>query len=180
MCYFVVVFLSLIMSIPFSCRHVFVDLFIMFGDYTLVHKGDFMSNTSLVATLGFIQEIIKRMAANSLFIKGWCISLSGVVVVLGKKEYESDYLAQVFLGLIIFGLFFSLLDAYYLKQERIYRNEYNRKVSLLTDSDEKNNLTIISLDEKNIGFLSAYFSISIAPFYMLIIGVGYFVARGCL
>ncbi|MGY9523810.1 hypothetical protein ACTM6F_20810 [Citrobacter freundii] len=139
-----------------------------------------MSNASLVATLGFIQEIIKRMAANSLFIKGWCISLSGVVVVLGKKEYGSDFLAQAFLGLIVFGLFFSLLDAYYLNQERIYRNEYNRKVGSLTESDERDHLTIISLEKNKVGLFKAYFSISVFPFYALVIGVSYFIARGCL
>jgi len=139
-----------------------------------------MSNASLVATLGFIQEIIKRMAANSLFIKGWCISLSGIVVVLGKKEYDSDYLAQIFLGLIVFGFFFSLLDAYYLNQERIFRNEYNRKVNALADLSEKSNLTIISLEQKKVGFFRAFFSISVVPFYVLVIGVGYFIARGCL
>lgn len=139
-----------------------------------------MSSASLVATLGFIQETIKRMAANSFFIKGWCISLSGIVVVLGKKEYESDYLAQIFLGLIIFSLFFSLLDAYYLNQERIFRNEYNRKISALTDVNEINHFTIISLNQEKTGFCRAYFSVSVFPFYALVIGVGYFIARGCL
>jgi hypothetical protein len=173
-------FLELLSGILWRCRHIFVDLFIMIEDYSFVKKGDFMSNASLVATLGFIQETIKRMAANSLFIKGWCISLSGIVVVLGKKEYESDYLAQIFLGLIVFSFFFSLLDAYYLNQERIFRNEYNRKVSALNDVDEKNSLTIISVSQEKIGFFKAYFSVSVFPFYALVIGVGYFIARGCL
>lgn len=139
-----------------------------------------MSNASLLVTLGYIQEIIKRMAANSLFIKGWCISLTGVVIALGKKDYSGDFLAQVFLGVIVINVLFSVLDCYYLKQERIFRNEYNRKVRMVTNEIEREELTIISTKEVKTGFFSVYFSVSVIPFYALLILVGYFIARECL
>ncbi|MDN4629714.1 MULTISPECIES: hypothetical protein [Erwiniaceae] len=139
-----------------------------------------MSETSLIAALGYLQEIIKRMAANSLFLKGWSMSLTGVILAVSKKESGNDYLTQLWLLIIFLNILFSILDAYYLKQERLFRNEYNNKVSGISDLNVKQNLTIISTENVNANMLNAYISISVLPFYSSLIIFSYLIARGCL
>ena len=127
-----------------------------------------------VSALGYIQDIIKRMASNSFYIKGWSLSLSAIVIALipkmGSAESVSLHSVMWVTGLsVVLVLIFSLLDAYYLQQERIFRNEYNRKVSDIIDDDVKDSLKIISLHEVKTCFCSVYFTISIVPYYLSII-----------
>lgn len=127
-----------------------------------------------VSALGYIQDIIKRMASNSMFIKGWALSLSAIVVALIPKLGSVDavslsskvWVSGLSVAIIII---FSLLDAYYLQQERIFRNEYNRKVNDISDEEVKNSLKIISLREVKTCFCSVYFTKSIIPYYLVMI-----------
>ena len=139
-----------------------------------------MSETTLIAGLGYLQEIIKRLAANSLLIKGWSMSLTGVMLAISKKDASNDYLTQLWLAILVFNLLFSILDAYYLKQERLFRNEYNKKIDHISDSNIQENLKIISTSKAQASMWSTYFSISVFPFYALIIVFSYLIARGCL
>ncbi|NHB94696.1 hypothetical protein [Photorhabdus cinerea] len=132
-----------------------------------------MGHESLIAGLNYIQEIIKRMAANSLFVKGWSISLTTIAIALVKKDYASHNLLLLGIALLIFNFLFSLLDCFYLKQERIFRNEYNKKVLKITDEGIKENLTIISTKKTKISFCDVYFSISIIPFYLVTMFLGF-------
>lgn len=127
-----------------------------------------------VSALGYIQDIIKRMASNSMFIKGWALSLSAIVVALIPKLGSVDavslhskvWVSGLSVAIIII---FSFLDAYYLQQERIFRNEYNRKVNDISDEEVKKSLKIISLREVKTCFCSVYFTISIIPYYFVMI-----------
>lgn len=127
-----------------------------------------------VSALGYIQDIIKRMASNSFYIKGWSLSLSAIVIALipkmGSAESVSLHSVMWVTGLSVILVFiFSLLDAYYLQQERIFRNEYNKKVSAIKDAEVMDSLKIISLREVKTCFCSVYFTISIVPYYLSII-----------
>lgn len=139
-----------------------------------------MSESSLVTGLGYIQDIIKRMAANTLLIKGWSMSLTGVMIAISKKDASNDYMVELWLSILIFNVLFSILDAYYLSKERSFRNEYNRKVESIKDSELRNNLTIKSNNIKNESLLSSYLSVSVIGFYWFIILFSYFISRGCL
>ncbi|KAB7670872.1 hypothetical protein [Plesiomonas shigelloides] len=110
------------------------------------------------------------MASNSVLLKGWALSLSAIVVALIPK-FDATNSTQPFsiawvtgLSIIIIAVF-SVLDAYYLQQERKFRNEYNRKVRSIDNEDVKNALTIMSLKDCDDTFKSSYFSISIVPYY---------------
>lgn len=124
-----------------------------------------------VSALGYIQDIIKRMASNSLFIKGWALSLSAILVAfIPKMNTEQPKLSIIIITLlIVIIVVFSLLDAYYLKQERLFRNEYNRKVNLINDDEIKESLKIISLNMAETCYCSVYFSVSIIPYYLILI-----------
>mgnify|MGYP001607958659 FL=1 len=71
--------------------------------------------------LEFLQLAINRMASNSFILKGWNITLIVGLFALTLKDLSSPYFY-----LAIFPAFaFWGLDAYYLRQERLFRELYN-------------------------------------------------------
>ena len=72
----------------------------------------------MLKEIDIIQDIIKRMAFNSFMIKGWAITL--VVVSLLLKGTERYQVWIAFIPLVVFWF----LDAYFLRQERMYRKLY--------------------------------------------------------
>lgn len=83
----------------------------------------------LLKEIELSQDVIKRMAGNSFLIKGWTITLVVATLLLkGSKE-------QVFISFIpIIGFWF--LDAYFLRQERIFREIYKWVIQNRMTSDE--------------------------------------------
>ena len=77
-----------------------------------------MPHQDKISHLGFIQGVINRMGNNSFLIKGWSITLTTALLAL-LKDSENLYIA------IIPILFFWWLDAFFLHQERLYRELYN-------------------------------------------------------
>lgn len=73
----------------------------------------------MLKEIDIIQDIIKRMAFNSFMIKGWAITL--VVVSLLLKGTEKYQVWIAFIPLLVFWF----LDAYFLRQERMYRVLYD-------------------------------------------------------
>lgn len=127
-----------------------------------------MDNELKIAGLNYSQEAIKRMAANSFYIKGWCISILTIAVTLLKKDYAGQYSNYLSYALVISTLLFWVLDAHYLAIERKLRNEYRSKVQLL-DNDIKPFMVILSGHDANESFLSAFTSKTILPIYITII-----------
>jgi hypothetical protein len=70
--------------------------------------------------LELVQSVISRMAQNSFQLKGWSVTVATATVALAAKESSP--------GLATLALFpaasFWGLDAYYLRQERLYRKLY--------------------------------------------------------
>lgn len=71
-----------------------------------------------------LQEIIKRMASNSFEIKKWTVAL---IVVAVTFKSESCY--QLLVGFIPLFLFW-YLNAYFLRQERLFRKKYKDLIKL--------------------------------------------------
>jgi hypothetical protein len=73
-----------------------------------------------VKHLELVQSIISRMAQNSFQVRSWSVTLVTILFALAAKDSS--------LGLAILALFpaisFWCLDAYYLRQERLYRRLY--------------------------------------------------------
>lgn len=106
------------------------------------------------------------------------MSLTGVIIALAKKDYTPESIERIGMLIIIFNILFSLLDAYYLKQERIFRNEYNRKIGALANKSDADTLTIISRKQVKTNFYNVILSISILPFYIVMLTIGVFVMFG--
>ena len=80
--------------------------------------------------LEFIQGVINRIGSNSFRLKGWIIVLVSALLVLVVREDKSEL---AFIGLFPVVVFWGL-DAYYLRQERLYIALYNHVRRL--DPDE--------------------------------------------
>ncbi|MFE9028848.1 hypothetical protein ACFYOA_21740 [Streptomyces iakyrus] len=74
--------------------------------------------------LELLQNVIARLGNNSFLIKGWCITLSGVLVAVADR---SPGRATIPVALAL-AVGFWLLDGYYLRQERLFRALYEKVV----------------------------------------------------
>ena len=72
--------------------------------------------------LAFIRAVIERHARSSFLIKGWSVTIVAALVVLAARGQEP--LLAVAAGFPL-ALTFWGLDAYYLRQERLYRALYD-------------------------------------------------------
>lgn len=80
-----------------------------------------------IAHLQMIQGVINRMAGNSFLIKGWSVTLVAALFALAAAGAN-----PFFVYLAYFPSFaFWILDAYFLRQERLFRRLYDhvREVS---------------------------------------------------
>ncbi|HPP52400.1 MAG TPA: hypothetical protein PK777_05585 [Thermoguttaceae bacterium] len=84
----------------------------------------------MLKEIEIIQDIIRRMAQNSFWIKGWTVTL--VIGVLLLKGAEKAQIWVAFIPLVVFWI----LDAYFLRQERMYRKLYEWAVQNRPQSDE--------------------------------------------
>src|SRR3989338_2312189 len=89
-----------------------------------------------IEEIKIIQDIIKRMAFNSFMIKGWAITLVVVTLLLKGNKYQ---VLIAFIPLLVFWF----LDAYFLWQEKMYRELYkwflkNRHSHIKYFFDKKN------------------------------------------
>src|SRR3989304_9033376 len=70
-----------------------------------------------IEEIKIIQDIIKRMAFNSFMIKGWAVTLVLVTLLLKGNRYQ---VLIAFIPILVFWF----LDAYFLQQEKLYRELY--------------------------------------------------------
>ena len=69
----------------------------------------------------FLQAAVSRLAGNSFSIKGWAVALVAVLGGFAAKDSDPRYI----FGLWLPALCFWGLDAYYLRQERLFRALYD-------------------------------------------------------
>lgn len=94
--------------------------------------------------LEMIQSVITRMSQNSFTLKGWSVTLVAGVFALLEKNIDKMYFLIIYVPIILFWF----LDSYYLRQERLYRNLYN-KVRLKEEKEIDFNMDISSQGVKN-------------------------------
>ena len=80
--------------------------------------------------LEMVQGIINRLSHNSFLLKGWTVVLVTGLFVLSKNDNDKVYF--VLLAYIPVISFWGL-DAYFLRQERLYRKLYDRVRSIKND-----------------------------------------------
>ena len=131
-----------------------------------------------VKSMEFCQATITRMASNSFRLKQWfLLAVTAIVTAFSRFIFFENLKYQFNIDHLFFLtplLVFPYLDAYYLKQERIFIEIYNDFMNCV------NNETIIRkpFDMKptkeqrtQFSIWNVIFSISIAPLYFIIICV---------
>jgi hypothetical protein len=138
-------------------------------------------HTAVEAHLNMMQSVINRMAINSSASKAWCVTLVSALLVVILDKNRSEFLPIAIVPVI---LFFSL-DAYYLIQEKRFRNSYDEFIDKLhLKKLLPNDLYAIKpkgtwKDE----LIKAMKSFSIWPFYTAMfcfVGIAYFLISGPL
>jgi hypothetical protein len=91
--------------------------------------------------IDLIQDIVKRMAANSFQVKAWLIGILSALVVLENKEIfaaangNEHFSLQMNLFLFLPILCFWYLDAFFLSTEKLYRELYKWVVQNRSKTD---------------------------------------------
>ncbi|MGN8501032.1 hypothetical protein ACR9L1_07960 [Helicobacter pylori] len=128
----------------------------------------------LVEELKILQGVINRMAQNSLECKKWTLAL--VVGVLSLKiEAISNFYGLCVLGVLL--LCFWFLDAYYLTQERLFREQYQWLIKNRLKTDARL-FEVFPTHQtcRCAQFLCSMFSFSLFPYWVLglcLVGYGF-------
>jgi len=91
--------------------------------------------------LEFIQNIINRMSNNSFLLKGWNVTVSSAILALIISNPNPLFAVVALLS----SLSFWGLDAYYLRQERLFRCLYD-DLRLSTNAKKTKKVEVFSLD----------------------------------
>ena len=131
--------------------------------------------------MDYVQSTISKMTSNSFYLKGWNVTIIAAIVALSFKE-------RIYACALVLNVVFWFLDAYYLKQEKLFRELYN-KVSKISDdslvdfsmntSEFKEKVSAIPcLMIKNISITPLYLSITVVLLVLiLIVWGGYYVFK---
>jgi hypothetical protein len=135
-------------------------------------KGKMMKEDK-IRYIELVQSIISRLANNSFLLKGWTITLIAAIFSLSDKIMKNFAFTIYF-----FILIFWILDSYYLYQERLYRDLYNKVIEI---RDEYNPLFSLKIDkkqnEKIISFFKSFFSFTEVTFYLLLLLITFLILK---
>lgn len=109
--------------------------------------------------LEFIQAVITRMANTSFLIKAWTVTLVAAIMALAAKDADVRFIVVALAP----GLAFWFLDAFYLRQERLYRKLYD-EVRVLQDNQVDFSMNVGTYN-RTVSFRSVFFSSTIFGFY---------------
>ena len=113
----------------------------------------------LIEEVKVIQEIIKRMAGNSFNLKTWTVALI-VVAILFRGDGKYSYAAYI----PLFAFWY--LDAFYLRQERLFRKVHDWVLEHRPKNDDQLfNLNPARFDSEVASVPKIMFTISTLPFY---------------
>lgn len=113
-----------------------------------------------LAHLGFIQGVINRMGNNSFMIKGWCITLIGAIFALSADKVNAVFVCVVFFPVVMFWG----LDAYFLRQERMYRKLYQDVANEILNSEQLS-MSIAAYQKEVDTYVKLLFSKTLFLFY---------------
>jgi hypothetical protein len=128
--------------------------------------------------LDLIQDVIKRMAANSFQVKAWLIGILTGLIAFKNEQLFGGTMATMVLGkngvlglnlLLLLPIFtFWYLDAFFLRTERLYIQIYNWVVkNRSTTSEHLYDLNPRRFDDKVDSIRDIMFSKTLFPFYVL-------------
>lgn len=133
-------------------------------------NGEYQENSQAVQShLTITQSVIQRMASNSTSCKTWCITLVSAIVVVVADKSKPEYVLICYIPILLFlGL-----DAYYLALEKAFRESYNNFIDKLHKGGlVSEDLYAVKPSGNMWGhFFEALISVSIWPFYLVLIAM---------
>lgn len=120
------------------------------------------------AHLSNILSVIARMGNNSFALKGWAVG-----VMIAVFSFASSNTSQAVIVTLLPLIVIWTLDAYYLmierKFRRLYESERIKKASEI-DFNMNYNDVLVKIEETNkFSLISAFFSNTVMPFYLVCI-----------
>jgi hypothetical protein len=114
--------------------------------------------------LEFIQAVIGRLATDSFLMKGWALTISAAIYGFAAQDLNW----RISLIGLLPVLSFWFLDAYFLRQERLFRCLYAKVCNKPQ--------TTFSMDTRNhkakVPWVRTMFSLTLAVFYGALLAVG--------
>lgn len=124
-------------------------------------EGDAMG--AKLKHLELIQGVIDRMAFNSFRLKEWSVVLVSAILVLTVREGSGE---AALIGLVP-ALVFWGLDAYFLRQERLYRALYDH-VRVLDPHEIDFSMQTDTFTGRKLTWHSPFFSKTLLAFYLAV------------
>ena len=113
--------------------------------------------------LEMIQVVINRMANNSFLLKGWAVTLVAGIFALASKDTNKIYFLIAYVPIVVFWG----LDAYYLRQERLYRKLYDKVCKTVENNiDFSMNAALPEFATNKISYPNTLLSLTELGFYL--------------
>ena len=110
--------------------------------------------------LELIQGVVDRMASNSFRLKEWSVVLVSAILFLAAREDSGE---AALIGLLPAVVFWGL-DAYFLRQERLYRALYD-DVRMLDPHEIEFSMKADTFTGRKLAWPSSLFSTTLLTFY---------------
>ncbi len=123
-----------------------------------------MSDENKRSHLEMIQVVINRMATNSLMLKGWSVVLVSALFALAASNSKPYFVYLAYFPAISFWL----LDAYFLRQERLFCALYDH-VRVLGEDAIDFSMDTIPFVGKVASLAHIAFSITLIVFHLTVI-----------
>ena len=115
----------------------------------------------VIKHLEMTQAVINRLGSNSFLLKGWSMTvIVTTMVLIARYDMQNPCLV---LAVMLPVLGFWILDGYFLRQERLFRQVYD-EVRQQDDTDFKMDV-MKHRDKPKCSWLSAMFSVTLVVFY---------------
>ena len=126
--------------------------------------------------LDLIQGVINRMAHCSFLLKGWSVILISGLFALAAKDKNALFIYLTYLPTIAFWI----LDGYYLYQERLYRNLYDKVRAQQPDNIDFEMNVLRLKGQNNATWVNSVFSKTMLFFHGILILTIVTVMIGCV
>ncbi|MBO3376875.1 hypothetical protein P6O24_00520 [Clostridium perfringens] len=132
------------------------------------NKNKIDLNAAMIKEIDLVQACINRMSQNSFYLKGWMITLLGILLALKPSN-----IVLVNFALILITVAIWYLDSSYLRYEKQYRELYKWVITERVKGNIENlyDLDIKRFDKKVDGRIKIMFSGVLAIFYGVIFTV---------
>ena len=117
------------------------------------------------AHIEMIQAVVNRMSINSFLLKGWSVVLISALFALAAGDSQALFVYIAYFPAIAFWM----LDAYFLRQERLFRKLYDR-VRHLAESDVDFSMDTSVVDGEVAAWSAVVFSKTLLLFHGTVFG----------